>query len=66
MKKRELMKRIRDTADSAGAELVFVRQGGNHEIWSLGGGRLVIPRHRNINERTAKGVLAEARRLTGT
>lgn len=66
MKKRELMKRIRAIADSAGAELVLVRQGGSHEIWSLGGGRLVIPRHRNINEHTANGVLAEARRLAGT
>ena len=65
MKKRELMKGIRATADSAGAELVFVRQGSNHEIWSLGGGRLVIPRHRNINEHTANSVLTEARRLTG-
>ena len=59
------MKRIRAIADSAGAELVFVRQGGSHEIWSLDGGRLVIPRHRNINEHTANGVLAEARRLWG-
>ena len=65
MKKREMMKRIRAIADSAGAELVFVLQGGSHEIWNLGGGRLVIPRHRNINEHTANGVLAEARRLTG-
>ena len=39
--------------------------GGSHEIWTLGGQRLVIPRHREINERTAEGILADARRITG-
>ena len=59
------MKRIRAIAKSGEADLVLVRQGRNHEIWNLGRGRLVIPRHREINERTAEGVLAEAGRLTG-
>ncbi len=40
-------------------------EGGNHEIWRLGSERLVIPRHRETNERTAAGILAEAGRLTG-
>lgn len=59
------MSRIRSMANTGGVDLRFVRQGGSHEIWTLGGKRLVIPRHREINERTAEGILADARRITG-
>lgn len=55
MKKRELMSRLRSIAKADGAELNLVRQGGSHEIRTLAGERLVIPRHREINERTADG-----------
>lgn len=59
------MSRIRSMANAGGVGLRFVRQGGGHEIWPLGGKRLMIPRHREINERTAEGILADARRITG-
>ena len=52
-------------ARAGGVELRLVRQGGKHEIWTLGDGRLVIPRHREINERTAEGIIADAGRLAG-
>lgn len=64
MKKRELMKRLRAVAADAGLELEFVRQGANHELWSLGGQRLTIPRHREINERTAHGIITTAQEAT--
>ena len=35
--------RLRAIAKSADVELDFVREGGNHEIWTLAGKRLVIP-----------------------
>lgn len=63
MKKRELMSRLRSIAKASGVELSLVRQGGSHEIWTLGGERLVIPRHREISERTADGIIAEAMRI---
>lgn len=59
------MSRIRSMAKAGGVDLTLVRQGGSHEIWLLGGERLVIPRHREVNERTAAGILADARRITG-
>jgi mRNA interferase HicA len=44
--------------------LELVRQGANHELWSLGGQRLTIPRHREINERTARGIITTAQEVT--
>ena len=57
------MSSLRSIAKAGGAELNLVRQGGSHEIWTLGCERLVIPRHREINERTADGIIAEAVRI---
>ena len=59
------MKRIREIADTGGAELEFLREGGNHEMWSIGGERLVIPRHREINEYTARNIISKAKKATG-
>ena len=42
----------------------FVREGGNHEICTLAGERLVIPRHREVNERTAEGIIRKAEEVT--
>jgi mRNA interferase HicA len=64
VKKRELVKRLREIAGSAGVMLLLVRQGGNHEIWSIGGELLVIPRHREINERTARSIIERAQEVT--
>lgn len=64
MKKRNLIKQLRLIAKEAGVELVFIRQGGNHEIWRISDRRLVIPRHRDINERTAEGIVRRVREVT--
>lgn len=63
MKKRELLRRLRAIATSADLELDFVREGANHEIWRIGNERIVIPRHREVNERTADGILRKAREV---
>ena len=57
MKRRALIKQLRLIAKEAGVELLFIRQGGNHEIWRISNRLLVIPRHRDINERTAEGIV---------
>ncbi len=37
------------------------RQGGAHEIWGNGTGRAIaVPRHREINENTARAILRDA------
>lgn len=63
MKKRELLKRLRAIAVSADLTLDLVRQGANHEIWRIGGERIVVPRHREVNELTAEGILRKAREV---
>lgn len=63
MKKRELLRRLRAIATSADLVLDLVREGANHEIWRIGNERIVIPRHREVNERTADDILRRAREV---
>jgi len=39
----------------------FLRHGGRHDVWTDGDREVVIPRHTEINEYTAKAILREAR-----
>ncbi len=64
MNKRTLIKRIREIAKEDGCELTFVREGGNHEIWAIRSYRLVIPRHRKINEHTAQSIIKMVKEVT--
>jgi len=38
----------------------LLRQGGNHELWTNGEHNVPVPRHKEINEFTAKGILRKA------
>lgn len=40
----------------------FLRQGGAHEIWGRGEHSIAVPRHREINERTAQAIIRQAER----
>lgn len=64
VKYRELIRRLRRIAAEQGQALTFVREGSNHELWELAGERLVIPRHREINEQTAGAVIKRAHEVT--
>ena len=55
------MRQLRIIARSGDAEFRFVREGRRHQIWMIGGERVSIPRHRDINEHTARAILKEAR-----
>jgi hypothetical protein len=57
MRKTELEKRLRRMARAAGVEVGLLRQGGGHEVWQYGGLVFMIPRHNEINEHTARGIL---------
>ncbi|MBA2373620.1 MAG: hypothetical protein H0V74_05400 [Chloroflexi bacterium] len=57
MKRRDLIRRIGEAARDRGLVWEMLRQGADHEVWSLGGHRITIPRHREVAERTARGVL---------
>jgi len=60
VKKRELLKRLNKTAAANDLGFDLVRQGANHEVWQIGSQRLIIPRHSEINEMTAAGILKTA------
>ncbi len=64
MNRRKLIKRIQEIAREEGFVLTFVREGGNHEIWSIRSYRLVIPRHRKINEHTAQSIIKMVKEVT--
>ena len=63
MEKRDLLRQLAAIAHAGGLGFRLLREGRNHEIWALGSERLVIPRHREINEYTASGILAEAGKM---
>ena len=51
MKKRDLENKFK----KAGWQ--FLRNGGDHDIWTNGTDVEAIPRHREVNERLAQGLL---------
>ena len=51
MKRRDLLKKL----EEAGFE--YKREGSDHDIYVRGKDIEVIPRHREINEKLAKGIL---------
>ena len=62
MKRRHLIKQLQSIARDKGVPVGLLRQ-GKHEVWEFGGQRLVIPRHKEIDEHTAKAILRQARDL---
>ena len=55
MKRRDLIKKL----EAAGYKLD--RDDGNHTVYETEGGRpVLVPRHREINENTAKSILKAA------
>jgi len=55
MKRKKLIKEIRDLG------FWLKREGGSHEIWTNGTIAITVPRHRELNELTAKGILKDAK-----
>lgn len=51
MKRRDLEKKLKN------AGWHFLRNGGDHDIWTDGKHVEAIPRHREIKETTAKGII---------
>lgn len=51
LKKRDLEKRLQENG------WMFLRHGGNHDVWTDGNRIEPIPRHKEINERLAKAII---------
>ncbi len=58
MKRRDLMKRLRDMAAAEDLELL-VTEGGAHTKVVIGTRTSFVPRHNEINELTAKAILKQ-------
>jgi hypothetical protein len=57
VKRADLLRIIGAAARDAGLRWQLVRQGSNHEVWRVDGLHFVIPRHREVNERTAREIM---------
>jgi hypothetical protein len=55
----ELVRTVRRAAREADKDWGLVRKGGEHEIWACGRTRVQVPRHREVNERTAIEILRD-------
>lgn len=56
VKKRDLEKRLRELG-------FWLDGGGKHDKWTDGIYTIPVPRHREINEFTAKGILNQAEKI---
>lgn len=56
MKRKELEARINSIAKANGLKAVWT-EGGNHSKLVVGRAQTVVPRHREINEITAKSII---------
>lgn len=54
MKKRELERKLAEYG------WYFLREGGNHEMWTNGEHKVAVPRHKEIVEHTARAIIRKA------
>ena len=57
MKRRDLLKKISDAAKAGDLIFAPIRNKGDHEVFTLDGQRVIVPRHTEINEVTAREIL---------
>jgi mRNA interferase HicA len=57
-----LLQELRKIAKAKDLTLMLLRHGSNHDLYEMGSVRLTVPRHAEINEITAKGIIREAER----
>lgn len=60
MKRSDLMKQLHEIAKEQGVTYA-VSEGGSHTKVHLGDRFVTVPRHREINELTARGILRDAK-----
>jgi hypothetical protein len=65
MKRGALIQRIRTAATAQRVPCLLIREGGRHEFWEVGGVRVSIPRHRDINQWTAEAIMRDLDEILG-
>jgi mRNA interferase HicA len=66
VKRRDLIRKITRAAKDTGIDFELQREGANHSVFRCGGQPVVIPRHNEINELTAKGIMTDLEGELGT
>lgn len=64
-KKRDLINEIRREAKKSGVVFKLMRFGNSHDIWTIGNSRIPIPRHSEINGKTAREIRKECEKELG-
>lgn len=65
MNKREVIKRIEKAAKRQGKTWAFSNHGGRHDIYTLDGVMIPIPRHTEIADRMAEIIWKECEEVLG-
>jgi len=65
MRRAELLRKIAKQARTKCVDFELVREGGSHSLYRCGDVRVTVPRHSEINELTARGILAETESALG-
>lgn len=60
MRRRDVTSALRQMAKESGTEFWLVRNGAKHDVYRLGELVITMPRHVEINELTARGILKDA------
>jgi len=62
LKRTDLLRQAQSIAKANSTTLDLLREGSGHSIFTINGRRVVVPRHREINEHTARGILNAVRK----
>ena len=65
MKRADLIKEVEARARRKGLDCHLHRQGGSHEVWKVNDKSVPIPRHREVNDYTAKQILKQVDEALG-
>ncbi len=65
MRRKKLLDKIRQAAAANNIPFDLLREGGNHSIYTCGGQHVVIPRHTEINELTARRIMKDLSDILG-
>jgi hypothetical protein len=65
MKRRDLLGKIAKAARAAGVDFSQIRDTGRHSIYRCGDVIFPVPRHNEINEFTAQGIVKDLESVLG-
>ena len=60
VKRVDLIRSLLRHAKESGTTVELVRHAAGHEVWRFGTAMVTVPRHQEIDERTAQGIIRTA------